>query len=275
VTFDRFAWHRQFRGVKMPPAAARAAMALFDRANQTGQCWPGIATLAADTGLTDTGVRNGIDWLESNGFVEKLVRGGRSGDGKSRSTRYRLKFATISTATPVAVEGNLNRHETTSQPQRNDVSTATPVAPNRPENRTENRTEPPYPPQPQTSPPDPRTDERGKALAKIRQANLTARSPEAYRIAQAFSDSQPVPIESGLLAEISAEVAKCLRANIPPTAIAAGLQAWTHSDRLYPSQIPRFVHKANNGQPVATSDQRVAQAQALKAKFANIRLELE
>ena len=141
VTFDRFAWHRQFRGVKMPPAAARAAMALFDRADQTGQCWPGIDTLAADTGLTDTGVRNGIKWLEANGFVEKVARGGRSGDGKARSTRYRLKFATTSgaapsSATPVAIEDGLST-ATTRPLNRNDTpsSTATPVAPNRPENR--------------------------------------------------------------------------------------------------------------------------------------------
>jgi hypothetical protein len=130
---------------------------------------------------------------------------------------------------------------------------------------TKDGKEPPYPPTREQPPPRRITDGRDKALAKIRQANINARSPEAYRLAQAFSDSQSVPIESGVLAEIGAEVAKCLRADIPATAITAGLDAWTHSDRLYPSQIPRFVHKANNGHPRSTSDDRVRQAQALKS----------
>jgi hypothetical protein len=138
MAFNAFDWHRQFQGVRMPLAARAAAMALFDRADRTGRCFPGIDTLAADTGLGPSGVRNGINWLERNGFVKRALRGGRSGDNQSRSTRYQLTFAAVSTATPVALESGLNRHETTSQPPRASVSTATPVGGNDKENDKEN-----------------------------------------------------------------------------------------------------------------------------------------
>jgi hypothetical protein len=93
-------------------------------------------------------------------------------------------------------------------------------------------------------------DGRGKALARVRDANLTARSLDAYRIAEAFSASSAVPIEGGLLSGIGVQIDKCLKRGIPPPAIAAGLQAWTASDSWSPTQIPNFVHKANNrGQP--------------------------
>ena len=111
-----------------------------------------------------------------------------------------------------------------------------------------------------------RPDGRGKALDKFREANLTARSAGAYRIAEAFSASLSVPIESGMLAEIGTQIDKCLRSDIPPPAIAEGLKAWTSSDSWSPTQIPKFVHKANNratnGKPTAKAmgyDQALAE----------------
>jgi hypothetical protein len=86
----------------------------------------------------------------------------------------------------------------------------------------------------------------GAEIARTRIANLPTRSTDAYRIARAFSDSLSTPIESGLLADVGLQIDKCLRSAIPPAAIAAGLQAWTSSDSWSPTQIPRFVHKANN-----------------------------
>lgn len=108
--------------------------------------------------------------------------------------------------------------------------------------------EPPYPPdrEPEPEPPiTPRNDGRGKALARFdREANVTARSPKAHAIAQAFSDALPVPIESGVLADIGVAIDKCLRDAISPPAIANGIQEWARSDSWSPTQIPRFVAKA-------------------------------
>lgn len=107
--------------------------------------------------------------------------------------------------------------------------------------------EPPYPPQlePQTS----RALEKratGVEKARAQFAKIPTRSIDAYRIAEAFSASLPVPIEDGLLSGIGAQIDKCLKRDIPPVAIAAGLKAWTNSDSWSPTQIPNFVHKANN-----------------------------
>jgi hypothetical protein len=104
-------------------------------------------------------------------------------------------------------------------------------------------------------------DGRGKALARFDELNRAARSTDAYRIAEAFSASLPVPIEAGLLAGVGTQIDKCLKAGIPPPAIATGLQAWTVSDSWSPTQIPNFVHKANNR--VSTSGNGKPTAKAL------------
>jgi hypothetical protein len=90
------------------------------------------------------------------------------------------------------------------------------------------------------------TDGRGKALARLDRLNETARSATAYQIAEAFSASLPVPIETGVVKEIGVQIDKCLRSDIAAAAIAAGLKAWTQSDSWSPTQIPKFVHKAGN-----------------------------
>ncbi|ETB44369.1 hypothetical protein [Mycobacterium timonense] len=119
--------------------------------------------------------------------------------------------------------------------------------------------EPPYPPNEQPALPARRKprDGSGEALARVRELNANARSTTAYGIAEAFSASLPVPIERGHLVEIGKQIDKCLRSNIPPPAIAAGLKAWSSSDSWSPTQIPNFVHKANNG---ALADKATAKA---------------
>jgi hypothetical protein len=93
------------------------------------------------------------------------------------------------------------------------------------------------------TPPRPKT-KNGAELARVSFANIPARSVPAHHIAQAFSDSLPEPIESGLLAEIGVVADKCLRDSIAPNAIAAGMRDWALSSSWHPSQIPKFVTKA-------------------------------
>ncbi|MBF6135855.1 hypothetical protein IU501_22960 [Nocardia otitidiscaviarum] len=83
----------------------------------------------------------------------------------------------------------------------------------------------------------------GQAAARL---NATARSAAAHEIAVAFSESLPTPLEGGVLTKVGVEIDKCLKAGIPPPAIADGLRAWTASDSWSPTQIPSFVHKAAN-----------------------------
>jgi hypothetical protein len=88
--------------------------------------------------------------------------------------------------------------------------------------------EPPYPPKRERPPAQPLTPGSGRALAKFDRLNDTARSLDAYRIAEAFSASLPVPIETGLLGGIGAAVDKCLNAGIPAPPGTVTIRAGHH-----------------------------------------------
>ena len=135
--------------------------------------------------------------------------------------------------------------------------------------------EPPYPPQHEPSPQRQPARQTGAEKARAQLAAIPSRSVNAYRIAEAFSASLPVPIEGELLSGIGVQIDKCLKGGIPPPAIATGLQAWTNSDSWSPSQIPNFVHKANNrghrngnhvGKPTESALDYQAAAEQLLAK---------
>jgi hypothetical protein len=115
-------------------------------------------------------------------------------------------------------------------------------------NRGTGEKDPPYPPNDETPPLQPIATgtKNGSEIARSQFANLPARSLDAYRIAEAFSASLPVPIEATMLAAVGKQIDKCLKSDIPPPAVAEGLKAWTASDSWSPTQIPNFVHKANN-----------------------------
>lgn len=82
------------------------------------------------------------------------------------------------------------------------------------------------------------------ARAKFSATPVADNSAFAKRIARAYSDSLPVPIEAGVLAKIGVEADKCLRSQIAPDAIAAGIREWANSDSWSPTQISTFVAKA-------------------------------
>lgn len=127
---------------------------------------------------------------------------------------------------------------------------------------------PPYPPNDEPAPQRAvarRTTGAEKARAKF--AATPARSLDAYRIAEAFSASLPVPIEDNLLACIGTQIDKCLNRGIPPHAIAAGLKAWTDSDSWSPTQIPNFVHKANNCRHVGKPTEKALGHEAALAEL--------
>jgi hypothetical protein len=233
--FDRFAWHRQFCGVNMPGAAARVAMALFDRVNRAGQCWPGIDTLAADTCLSRDSVRIGINWLEHNGFAERGDRGGRSWDGQTRSTRYRLTFRTLSIPTGVGIDSALNPEKTPPQSRKNAASIPNPQAPNRPENRTENN----------------KTVGKGRAKATYLPDDW---SPAPEVVAQMRAELPHIDQDAEL---------KAFRDHWHSTTKNPLKRNWTAAYRNWIRNAPKY---ARNGQPTrrSTSDALVAQTQALK-----------
>jgi hypothetical protein len=133
----------------------------------------------------------------------------------------------------------------------------------------------PHAPARENSRPEPSTNGQGKALAEFRETNKTARSPAAYRIAEAFSASLSVPIEAGLLARIGVHIDNSLKANIPAPVIAEGLKDWTESDSWSDTQIPAFIHKAGNRRGISTTGKPTAKAVNYDAAAAELLKEIQ
>lgn len=55
-------------------------MALADRANDSGECWPSIATLAKESGFSRSTVRASLNTLKDAGFINWKQRRDESGD---------------------------------------------------------------------------------------------------------------------------------------------------------------------------------------------------
>ncbi len=64
--------------LKGPPRAL--LMALADRANDSGECWPSIATLAKESGFSRSTVRTSLNTLKDAGFINWKQRRDESGD---------------------------------------------------------------------------------------------------------------------------------------------------------------------------------------------------
>lgn len=64
-------------------------MYLKDRSNRTGECWPGINTIAADLGLSRSTVKRAIRDLAQRGFLQKEQR--YCENGSNSSNLYMVK----------------------------------------------------------------------------------------------------------------------------------------------------------------------------------------
>lgn len=86
--------------------------------------------------------------------------------------------------------------------------------------------------------------------------NATARSAAADQLVRQFEATLDGSLDRGTIIEVGHVIDRLFADGIDPQQIANGLTAWHASDRLYPSQIPRFVAKAARGQPRPTSKSR-------------------
>lgn len=78
---DRAAW-QLLRSVDA--ATLRVYLALCNRADNEGTCWPSITTLAADTGICRTSVFTALSKLESLSLIR------RTSGGPTKSNRYQV-----------------------------------------------------------------------------------------------------------------------------------------------------------------------------------------
>ena len=114
-------------------------------------------------------------------------------------------------------------------------------------NRGTGEKEPPNPPSDESPAvtPLPTRTKNGAEVARQQFSSIPVQaSPKAQRIAQLYSESLSAPLEARVQAKVANEIDACLRSEIPPDAIAAGIKAWAASDSWSPTQIPQFVHKA-------------------------------
>jgi DNA-binding transcriptional ArsR family regulator len=68
-------------------------VALANRANQDGECWPSQKDLAKQTSTTDRSVRRHLDWLVSNGIITKSRR--RRRDGSYTSDLFKINTCSV------------------------------------------------------------------------------------------------------------------------------------------------------------------------------------
>lgn len=75
----------------LPHRAKAVYMYLKDRANQQGQCWPGIKTIARELQLSVSTVKRALNDLEQHGYLEKTAR--LRSNGGTTSNLYTVKQA--------------------------------------------------------------------------------------------------------------------------------------------------------------------------------------
>ena len=78
----------------LTPGQALVLLALADRSDATGECWPSQERLAADLSMSRLGVRKSIGVLVEKGIVEIVDKG-----GPRRSARYRITLPSYLRAT--------------------------------------------------------------------------------------------------------------------------------------------------------------------------------
>ena len=71
MSFQAMAW-----AVKQPlPCSEKMVLLMLaNYANDANQCWPSVARLAADSGLSASKVRKCIVWLENAGMVQRIMQ---------------------------------------------------------------------------------------------------------------------------------------------------------------------------------------------------------
>ena len=108
--------------LQMPPTAKAVLICMADFADDSGQCWPSIDTIAARTCFGRTAVISAIRWLESSGAV-------RADRSNGRHTSYIL--------TPDHFNQSASRTGTPAEPVRLPDSTSTGGEPYQSASRTQ------------------------------------------------------------------------------------------------------------------------------------------
>ena len=80
--------------VPLPPCPKSILVALANRADQDGYCWPGLEDLEARTGWNRRSIQRGVKELEASGLLDVSPR--FTSNGVQTSNLYRLSMTPIS-----------------------------------------------------------------------------------------------------------------------------------------------------------------------------------
>lgn len=87
---DAFRWIRAARDAPATGSRKAILLALASRANDRGECWPSVKTLARDAGVSERTAQRTLRELAIDGWIE--VRERPPGPGRRQgANRYRLR----------------------------------------------------------------------------------------------------------------------------------------------------------------------------------------
>jgi hypothetical protein len=91
MSWDAFNHVRDHSRAKAPVKSVLLMIAYRANEKEGHTCFPGIKTLARDTGLSERTIRKGIEWGTKNGEISVLQRGGYRG-GRAMANLYQVNF---------------------------------------------------------------------------------------------------------------------------------------------------------------------------------------
>jgi hypothetical protein len=244
---QRRQWRRNvLRYADLTPAQKLVLLALEGFADYPAgtNARPGIEALAIACGLKERVVRLA---LERGVDLRLIQQTARANPKAGRAAVYRL----LSTGTTMPLENDFNRHETDFNRHESVISTGTLVPPTNtaPSHYTNNSSSAPAP------------IDLDAAVA------LDAAITAGQIIKQQIGGRYPKSVR----AKLGAQAAQLIIDGTPPDVIAEALQRWDTKPDVGPGILPWLVSdviKSQNGHTTrSTTDERVAQTQALKAKF--------
>lgn len=231
---------------------------------------PGVAALAEVCGLSG----RMVDYALQRGRRLKLVeQTGRANPKRGLAAVYRLLPTPISTRTSVRVETDFNTQKTVFNTQKPAVSTRTHV-------RATNKDSPSH----NTKAEKAGAPEGAHVPAVPTQHSRDATSNQQRLDGRTLAQSViPKHYPRQEILKLGEKANELLAEGIPRDTVEAALQLWLTKPDAGPGLLPSLVSEViknreaprTNGHRPSTADDRVRQAQALKAKFAPISLEHE
>lgn len=258
-------------------------LAIADCANASGyDAWPSMTELCRKTLLSERGVQKAIRRLEEMGELKVTALGGRG-----RTNRYQVLMETPNVVqdfepakprTSDGVSGQTNPEQSSgfSKPRTSDGVSGAELA-GQPENGDVQRsTETPnlVRETPNHVHPEPSVTVNTTNSYGVGAADATRDAPTAQTLVGEWIDHCNKRPPGRVIGQVSKEIGLLLREDIAYADVRAGVAAW-HQKGLHPSTLASVVHEVMNSPSTAavqkpkpsTTDQRVAQAQALKVKY--------